>query len=607
MSICTGIGNGIGGAIGKWGAGLGSALGLAAVVDTGTRLYTGYGLLETLSVPYIECPDGSFASAIEWYGSGLKCPIKKPDPTRPTTTSPEGGKNQHTAAEDYENLINALGGSVYAAVGMHFVLEQIIGTRSPQKVKSLPNHYSDKPSTQNDKIGNIITYGSTAWENYGFGGLLRASRAGGYTDQNDLPSGWERYFLNERLYGTVKNMKLAAYGSQPDSTGTYWGTYFPKENVWTLLGVVAEIPSNYEKAPPAARLPPPRGFSRNPPPKKEDCEETPMSCPCITPADIEAALRKVLGLRPFSPEQLIRSMGAKMYALPGPSVIPIVPSTLVDAIAGLVAANYMRAGYARYPVLMPSSLINDDSILDALPTQPLENFAEWFEWMIKQQDAVQGEWPVELAIVDGAKRQPLKFENISEAFAELTGLMIQTATDADAAVAVGAHAAVAATKAQAAAVIAQKNAECIIKFFGIRTGYASVFVETVITPMDSDNRTFNLKKFLTPSRQAVIVYTDNDPFDFQPVLDRILRNTEIAKSAVALDAKSGLVGDFTRNQRKYDENQSKRAAEKELEKLETSLKAQNPDFKVRIKVDTIASNDDIAGDKFVIKRPKTNE
>jgi hypothetical protein len=205
--------------------------------------------------------------------------------------------------------------------------------------------------------------------------------------------------------------------------------------------------------------------------------------------------------------------------------------------------------------------------------------------------------------VDGAKRQPLKFENISEAFAELTGLMIQTSTDADAAVAVGSHAAVAATKAQTAAIIAQKNAECLIRFFGVRTGYGTIFVESTITPMDSDNPTFNLRNFLKPSRQTVMFLTDNDPFDFQAVLDRVLRNTEIAKSAVALDAKLGLVGDYARNQRKYDTAEAKKEAEKELEKLEASIKANNPDFKVKIKVDTAAPTGDVSGNNFVIKRP----
>jgi hypothetical protein len=293
-----------------------------------------------------------------------------------------------------------------------------------------------------------------------------------------------------------------------------------------------------------------------------------------------------------------------MYAAPGPSLIPIAPVNLVEAIAALVATTYMRAGYGRYPVMMPQSMINDDSITEAVPALPLENFAEWFEWFLKQQDAVQGEWPIDIAIVDGAKRQPLKFENMSEAFAEVTGLLIQAATDADAAVSVASHAAVAATKAQTAAVIAQKNVECVIKFFGIRTGYGSIFVDSVITPMDSDNPNFNLKKFLTPSKQSVAFLTDNDPFDFQATLDRILRNSEIAKSAVAMDASKELVGDYARNQRRYDAAESKREAEKELEKLEASLKVQNPEIKIKLKVDTPTAGE-IAGNNFVIKRPQT--
>jgi hypothetical protein len=329
-----------------------------------------------------------------------------------------------------------------------------------------------------------------------------------------------------------------------------------------------------------------------------------VSCSCLTPADIKKAVREALGLSPFAPEKLVRDMGAKIFAAPGPSLIPIVPATLVDAIAALVATNYMRAGYGRYPVVMPNSMINDDSITDAAPTLPIQNYAEWFEWWIKQQDAVQGEWPIDIAIVDGAKRQPLRFENMSEAIAELTGLVIQTATDADAAVSVASHAAVAATKSHIAAIIAQKNAECLIKFFGVRTGYGSIFVDAAITPMDSDSPTFNLKKFLTPSKQSVVFFIDDDPFDFQASIDRILRNSEIAKSAVAMDASKELVGDYARNQRKYDVSEAKKEAEKELEKLQASLNTQNPDFKIKIRVDTPAAGE-IAGNNFVIKRPKT--
>jgi hypothetical protein len=181
--------------------------------------------------------------------------------------------------------------------------------------------------------------------------------------------------------------------------------------------------------------------------------------------------------------------------------------------------------------------------------------------------------------------------------------MVQTATDADAAVSVASHAAVAATKAQTAAIISQKNAECIIKFFGIRTGYGSIFVDAVITPMDSDSPQFNLKKFLTPSKQSIAFFTDNDPFDFQATLDRILRNSEIAKSAVAMDASKEMVGDYARNQRKYDAAENRREAEKEFEKLETSLNTQNPDFRIKLKVDT-PGTDEISGSNFVIKRPK---
>ncbi|MEG4294216.1 hypothetical protein Q5692_35680 [Microcoleus sp. C2C3] len=589
MSICSGIGNGIGGALGKFGAGLGSALGLGAVVDAGVRAYTGYGLLETLSVPYIECPDGSFASAMEWYGSGLKCPSKKEN-----IKSQEPTRSQKKAAKNYNELIKQLGGVTYTYWGAH-AIGLWTGSMSTVIAEVMGGHWKPQPQ-KIDAYGNVLNTGlvaeglgdsqvrssfldgNIAVINYGWGGWGSSSYANGVDTDSAFSPPFAQYLED-----------------------TVWQKHIGYQNI---IGIRASIPITAPKAPPTGNIPPPRGFS--PPDRKnnkEDCEE--VSCACVTPADIEKAVKKALGLTPFAPEKLIRELGAKMFAAPGPSLIPVVPQNLVEAIAALVAANYMRAGYGRYPVMMPQSLINDDSIGDAVPAQPLENFAEWFEWHIKQQDAVQGEWPIDIAIVDGAKRQPLKFENMSEAFAELTGLVIQTAADADAAVSVASHAAVAATKSQTAAVIAQKNVECLIKFFGVRTGYGSIFVDSVITPMDSDSPNFNLKKFLTPSKQSVAFLTDVDPFDFQAVCDRILRNSEIAKAAVAMDASKELVGDYARNQRKYDAAEAKKEAEKELDKLQSSINTQNPDFKIKIKVDTPAGNADVPGNNFVIKRPKS--
>lgn len=596
MSVCRGIGNGIGGALGKWGAGLGSALGLGAAVDLGVRAYTGYGLLDTLNVPYIECPDGSYASAIEWYGGGMKCQ-KKPETTKLKSPS---GASRNAAIGKYISQIEGMGGSVYPYLGRSAVGPWIEdGTVDAPaywnaNAVSISEHYNAQ-SRAPDKAGNIVKAGVLTWGS-GTGDVRGDDLHAGIASRNFGWGGWGS--MSAPAGFNYKDIR------QNEDLNNKYSAYLG--GGYGIIGIRIEIPNNFSLAPPAG----PQNYSTpggQPLPRreKEDCEE--MSCPCITLADIEKAIKKALGLNPFSPESLVRGLGAKIYAAPGPSAIPIVPATLVEAIAAIVATVYMRAGYGRYPVMMPSSLINDDGVGDAVPSQPIENYAEWFEWHIKQQDAIQGEWPIDIAIVDGAKRQPLKFENISEALAELSGLVIQTATDADGAVSVAAHAAVAATKAHTASVIAQKNVECLIKFFGVRTGFGSIFIDSAITPMDSDNPTFNLRKFLTSSKQLVAFYTDNDPFDFQAVLDRILRNSEISKSAVAMDAKTGLVGDYARNQRKYDAAEAKKEAEKELDKLQATINANNPEFKVKIRVDTPAPSGDLLGNNFVIKRPKSTD
>lgn len=589
MSICTGLGNGIGGAIGKLG-GLGSALGLGGAVDLSTRAITGYGLLDILAVPYIECPDGSFATAIEWYGGGFKCPQK------PESVKPQMGpiqKSPDKIGEDYAKEIEALGGAVYPYIASHWWYKD-----------ADKNSYADDGKV-NREAG---FWDPTTKKTDDFGNTLEEAK--NLSGRGDSQVYWGLYSgdltIHQEGFGGWSSMSYPAGITYADlrknpKIKSLWDSI--KKGGAVLVGIRIALLS-LPFAPPAADIPPPPSFSPNPlSPPPEECNMS--GCPCVTPDAIEKAVKKALGiLSPFSPEKLIRELGAIMYAAPGPSAVPIVPKNLIEAIAALVAANYMRAGYGRYPVVMPDSLIaGDNPAGDAVPTKSIENFAEWFEWFIQQQDAIQGEWPIDIAIVDGAKRQPFKFENMSEALAELAGLLIQVGADADAGVSVGAHAAAAATKAQTAAVIAQKNAECLIKFFGVRTSYGSIFVDSVITPMDSDSPNFNLKKFLTPSKQPVAFYVDNDPFDFQAVLDRILRNTEVSKSAVAMDASKEIVGDYARNQRRYDAAEAKKEAEQELNKLQASLKEKNPEFDIKIKVDTPAG-EDISGSNFVIKRPR---
>lgn len=590
MSICRGAGNGIGGALGKWGAGgLGGALGLGAAVDFSTRAITGYGLLETLNVPYIECPDRSFSTAIEWYGSGFKCP------KRPESVKKEMGpipKSSDKIGEDYAKEIEALGGSVYPYIASHWWYKDADRNSYADDGKvTREAGFWDPTTKKTDDFGNTIEEAKNLsgrgdsqvyWGLYSGDLVINQEGFGGWGSRS-YPAGIT--YRSLRTETRIKNL---------------WDSH--KKGGAVLVGIRISLP-DLPFAPPAADIPPPPGFSPNPPSPTEECEQ--MSCPCITPDAIEKSIKKALGINPFSPEKLIRELGAIMYAAPGASTVPVVPKNLVEAIAALVATTYMRAGYGRYPVIMPESLIaGDNPAGDAIPTKALENFAEWFEWHILQQDAIQGEWPIEIAIKDGLKETPMKFENLSEAIAEITGIALQTAADANTSVNAACTAAGIAQKAVNAASIGQKNIECLIRCFGFRTGFTALFVQSSITPMDPDDKNFNVRKFLTPSSQNLAVLTDNDPFDFQASIDRLLRNTEIVRASVARNVdKDGLPGDFARNQRKYDAAEARRDTEKEMKKLETSIKSQNPSMEFKIEVEGSAA-DTVLGDNFVIKRQK---
>jgi hypothetical protein len=307
----------------------------------------------------------------------VKCPIKKPQVIE---KMPSGDGSQKSAANAYDDAIAAMGGWTYTYWGASAL--QPVGF--PELTEYFAGHaaYSGSTSTGNPFV--------TTKKTDDFGNTL--------TDisyQEDVQdSAWHNSYYIENFTKIAAFMGFGGYIGSIDKT-RYKTKEIPArffKTFWSpsILGIQAVIPTK-EKAPPAASIPPPRGFSPNPPRKKE--EECKMSCPCITPQMIEKSIKQALGINPFSPEKLIRELGAKMYAAPGPSVVPVIPKNLVEAIAALVAANYMRAGFGRYPVIMPKSLIaGDNPAGDAVPTEILENFAEWFEWHVKQQDSIQGEF-----------------------------------------------------------------------------------------------------------------------------------------------------------------------------------------------------------------------
>lgn len=624
MGICSSIaGTGLRGALGSAASAIGGAVGIALGADAISRAITGYGLLESLSVPYIECDDGHFASAIEWYSNGLKCGKPPAPPTPPGSShgpASPGGSQQSNALRNYKNSLPP-GSEIAVGVAASALIQyrglgtlfssQTTGGMIPGNPGGLPIKASGaSQDITPDKFGNqikinesLFNSGSTGYVTY-VGGLyyLEADTKTSIPSTDFTPGGdplrsdWDRV----RVYGGVSNGDDASF-----------------ENAMLLLDQGYGITGVKVTLPPGQNAPrfnlgggwPPEPSKH----EKKDCED--MANCCITQADIERAVKRALGLDyPISPEAMIAKIGSAMYGgTSGRSGYSFVPPDLVTAIAALNAPTYMRLGLHRFPAKVPKSMLDDGKAVE-LP-EVIEEYGQWFEWFIKQFDALMGEWPIDIQIKDKNGSKPLKFENLAECLSELTGLIVQTAVDADTGVNMGSHAVVEASKAGNAAIIAQRNADILISFFGIRTDGDIIEVKSTITPgkLDEANNSqdgHGIAEFLQPSIQYLQVRKETDPFDFQAVMQRILQNSEMARQAVYHEVnpdkgKNGMTGDYIRRQKAYDKQEPPeklRAYKKAIEDKYNN----DPNSPIRIEIDRIPENlPDVVGDNFVIRRPKT--
>ena len=654
MSVCSVPGaSGLGSALGGIGRALGGSLGLATAVDLGWRLGTGgYGLIDSLNVPYIECGDGHFASAVEWWGHGMKCGPKPPDPPSPSGSS-WGGATQPTesavvkAAGGYADYILGLGGSLDMLIGSSilYVIEK--GKVVSQSPKS--GHYPSKTGSisEKDGVGNVTTYSAAAYAAGGTGqgrnsvpSAVVISGGGGnfmwnqFTGFLAADSGFSGTILGLWTFGSgagqgrsipLKEILIMLGGGNPFSASGIQST-IPNPVNHGLLGVRVSMPDYNNKKPVAIFTPPSSGV-QSPNNDKKDCAD--MGCDCASIEDsIERAVKKALGLgKPYAPEKEVFGWGQKIYNGKGRSTTEVTPQSLPDLISMITATVYCRLGLQRYPLELPDSLIHEsfkntgkvDNIVK------IEDQASWNEWLITQIDQLVGEFPIKIEIKDNDKSNPLVFENLSEALSEMTGMLIQAAVDADAGVNVGCHAVVEASKAGNAAIVAQYHAKALLDFFGVRTAPDSVEVKSTITPgkldkAGNEQKKHGLVEFLTPSVQAVAILKDDDPFDFQATMQRILKNSEIARMAVFQEynpkaGKTEVTGDYIRTQRKYNDavkEETIKALKAEVEKIYNP-----PDQPAKIEISrdptdslpgaSSASSADIAGKNFVLKRAKTNQ
>ena len=192
-----------------------------------------------------------------------------------------------------------------------------------------------------------------------------------------------------------------------------------------------------------------------------------------------------------------------------------------------------KLGTNKYPMILPEYLLDD--YLDK--TVVINDQVDFQVWSLKQWDALIGLFPIKIERTDeNGNKQMLKFENIAEAIAEITGLLAAIAFDADTAVNVATRATAEAIGSKTAVVQAISYLKAIVDHMGFQGQTTSIDVPISVTPgaigADGKLQENELKDFLKPSTQKTIGFKNTDPVDMRLILRRILEDGEISRAAL---------------------------------------------------------------------------
>lgn len=239
---------------------------------------------------------------------------------------------------------------------------------------------------------------------------------------------------------------------------------------------------------------------------------------------------------------------------------------------------YDKLGLSRFPITAPQYLLDD--MLD-LPVV-LNDLTEYQIWFVKQMDALVGLFPIKIERTDeNGDKQMLKFENVAEAIAELTGLLAEIAFDADTSVNVGVHATAEAIGAKIAAQQAGSYLKAIADYLGFQGEAATLTIPISCTPgatgTDGKLQENELEAFLRPSIQKAIGFECKEKDDLHSIIKRVLFDCEIARTALYKPLKPAQIAtnvNLTGDAIKADRTKDEQKAEAEWDAFKLRTEAQ---------------------------------
>lgn len=261
-------------------------------------------------------------------------------------------------------------------------------------------------------------------------------------------------------------------------------------------------------------------------------------------------------------------------------------TSLVDLLLQAAALNSHRSGHHRYPAQVPIDLTNESTAEDETTMFFIRDDATWQEWLIRQIDALQGSYPINIKYRDANNQEKiLKFANQAESIAEITGILLSINADTDFLQDLGMKTIVEATAARVSATQAFDYAKANSDFLGYQYEEESSDIEIPFNP-----RAKSLKAFMTESTQKVARFKFKEQDTLIEVVRQLLVGVGIIKGAFWRPFNlfgSDLPGDRIRADKSADEQSSDRDWLEFIRHTETPPTGHNPPGAIKPDLDRL--------------------
>jgi len=234
----------------------------------------------------------------------------------------------------------------------------------------------------------------------------------------------------------------------------------------------------------------------------------------------------------FVPEGVIEGARANAYNNNSPQEIEAF--SLLGVLSNLLSVNHHRSGHQEFPFSVPSSLTASE------PQQiSIHNYAAWQEWLVRQLDALHGQYPIKFAYIDANnQRQIINIPNQAEAIAEIMGILLSLNADIDIIQAAVFKTGVEAMGAKVAATTAADYGAANAEFLGYKSK-----TQRRDLPFAFNPKAKNLKDALRETTQKATQFVMDQDEDLMEYIKRLLVGVEIVRAAFYKPLEQGLPGE----------------------------------------------------------------